>query len=158
MSIAIPGDTFMNKLIHAFSAAMIMLASPAIADPKAGALSAAQAWVDAINRQDVDGIVAVFASDARFFGTSTKTLVDSPDGIRKYFDGVYAKFAPLSVQLGDVSVSELSADSAVLTGYDKWKVTFDGKPAEGVGRLSIAVARRDGQWRIVSFHRSAMPN
>lgn len=148
----------MNKLVSAFLACMTLLASPAIADPKNGALGAAQAWVDAINRHDVDGIVATFASNARFFGTSTKVLVDSSDGIRQYFDAVYAKFAPLSVQLGEVSVSELSADSAVITGYDQWSLTLDGKAIQTVGRLSIAVAQRNGQWRIVSFHRSAMPN
>lgn len=148
----------MNRLLFSVFALMIMASSPALADSSSGALGAAQAWIDAINRKDLDGIVATFADDARFFGTSTKTLVDSPDGIRQYFAAVYAKFAPLSVQLGEVSVSELSPDSAVITGYDRWQVTLDGKPAEGVGRLSMAVARRDGQWRIVSFHRSAMPN
>ncbi len=148
----------MNRLLFSVFALMIMATSPAMADSNSGALGAAQAWIDAINRKDLDGIVATFAGDARFFGTSTKVLVDSPDGIRQYFAAVYTKFAPLSVQLGDVSVSELSPDSAVITGYDRWQVTLDGKPAEGVGRLSMAVARRDVQWRIVSFHRSAMPN
>ncbi len=148
----------MNKFIYSVFAIMIMATSPASADSKNGALSAAQAWIDAINRNDLDAIVAIFAGDAHFFGTSTKTLVDSSDGIKKYFAAVYAKFAPLSVQLGEVSVSELSADSAVMTGYDQWQLTIDGQPTKGIGRLSIAVARRDGQWRIVSFHRSAMPN
>ncbi len=136
---------------------MIMQASPAIADSQSAALSAAHAWVDAINRHDVDGIVATFASDARFFGTSTKVLVDSSANIKKYFEAVFTQYAPLSVQLGEVTVIELSPDSAVLTGYDQWTLTVDGQPVAGVGRLSIAVARRDGQWRIVSFHRSAMP-
>lgn len=129
-----------------------------MADSKNGALGAAQAWIDALNRNDLNGVVAPFASDASFFGTSTKTLITSSDGIRKYFDVVFEKYAPLSVELGQVTVSELSPDSAVITGHDKWKVTTDGKAVEGIGRLSMVVARRDGQWRIVSFHRSAMPN
>lgn len=125
---------------------------------KSGALGAAQVWVDALNRNDLNGVVAPFASDASFFGTSTETLITSSEGIRKYFDVVFEKYAPLSVELGRVIVSELSPDSAVITGYDKWKVTTDGKAVEDIGRLSMVVARRDGQWRIVSFHRSAMPN
>ncbi len=148
----------MGKLFQAFFAFMIFAGTPAMAEPKAGALDAVHAWIDALNRSDLDGVVSTFAADARFFGTTTKTLVDSPEGIRQYFEAVFAKFAPLAVELGEVTVSELSADGAVITGFDKWKVTVAGKPAEGVGRLSIAVARRAGKWRIVSFHRSAMPN
>lgn len=148
----------MKKLIKALVIIMISCSSTAFADSKAGALTPIHAWIEALNRNDLNGVIAPFASDASFFGTSTKTLITTVEGIRKYFDVVFEKYAPLSVELGEVTVSELSPDSAVLTGYDKWKVTIDGKPAEGVGRLSIAVARRDGQWRIISFHRSAMPN
>lgn len=148
----------MKTLVQALFAFTILISSPAMADSKTGALAAVQAWIDAVNRHDLDGIVAAFAGDASFFGTTTKTLVTSPDGIKKYFEAVYAKFAPLSVGLGQVTISELSPESAVVTGYDLWKVTFNGKPAEGSGRLSIAVALRDGQWRIVSFHRSMMPD
>lgn len=148
----------MTRLRHALCALMIFAASPAMADAKSGALGAVQAWIDALNRSDLDSVVAPFAPDASFFGTSTKTLITSSEGIRKYFEVVYAKYAPFSVELGQVTVSELSPDSAVVTGYDKWKVTIDGKPAEGIGRLSIAVARRNGQWQILSFHRSLMPN
>jgi uncharacterized protein (TIGR02246 family) len=148
----------MNKLIHALIALTILIGTPAMADSKAEALEVIHQWINAVNRNDIDGVVATFATDASFFGTTTKTVVHSSDGIREYFKTVYAKFAPLSVGLGQFTVSELSADSAVFTGYDKWQVTVSDKPVEGVGRLSIAVARRAGQWRIVSFHRSAMPN
>lgn len=148
----------MNKLIHLGLPLTILVATPAMADSKGNGLDAVKAWIDALNRSDLDGIVATFAADASFFGTSTKTLVTTSDGIRQYFEAVFAKYAPFSVELGQIAVNELSPDSAVITGYDKWKITVDGKPAESVGRLTIAVIRRAGQWRIVSFHRSAMPN
>lgn len=128
-----------------------------MADSKSGALSTVQDWINALNRNDLNGVIAPFASDASFFGTSTQTLITSSEGIREYFEVVFEEYVPLSVELGEVAVSELSPNSAVLTGYDKWKVTIDGKPSEAIGRLSIVIARRDGQWRIMSFHRSAMP-
>lgn len=137
---------------------MISSSSPAFADSTTGALAPVHAWIAALNRNDLNGVVAPFAGDASFFGTSTQTLINSSEGIRKYFDVVFEKYAPLSVALGQVTVSDLSPDSAVITGYDQWKVTIDGKPAEDTGRLSMVIARRDDQWRIVSFHRSAMPN
>ena len=122
------------------------------------ALSALHAWVDAVNRHDLAAIVEIFSPDASFFGTSTQTLVNSSEGIRQYFDVVLKNYLPLKVPLGLVTVSELSPDSAVITGYDKWQVTLNGESVEGIGRLSVAVALRDNHWRIISFHRSAMPD
>lgn len=122
------------------------------------ALSALHAWIDAVNRHDLEAIVAIFARDASFFGTSTQTLVSSSEGIRQYFDLVLKRYAPLKAALGSVTVSELPPDSAVITGYDKWQMTLNGESVEGIGRLSVAVALRDDHWRIISFHRSAMPD
>ncbi len=121
-----------------------------------GALSAIHAWIDAVNRHDLEAIVAIFAPDASFFGTSTQTLVSSSEGIRQCFDVVFKNYAPLKVALGLVTISELSPDSAVITGYNKWQVTLNGESVEGMGRLSVAVALRDDYWHIISFHRSAM--
>ena len=132
--------------------------APAMADTKDSALAVANAWVAAVNRQDLHGIVDNFASDASFFGTSTKTLISDAQGVRHYFTEVIQAYAPVMVELGQVTVTELSADSAVITGFDRWKVTVNGSPVEAVGRISMAVAVRNGQWRIVSFHRSTMPN
>jgi len=122
------------------------------------AISALHAWIDAVNRLELEAIVGIFAPDASFFGTSTQTLVNSYEGIRQYFDVVLQNYAPLKVVLGPVTVSELSPDSAVITGYDKWQVTLNGESVETIGRLSVAVALRDNHWRIISFHRSAMPD
>jgi uncharacterized protein (TIGR02246 family) len=123
-----------------------------------GALSALHAWIAAVNRHDLEAIVEIFSPDARFFGTSTQTLVNSSEGIRQYFDVVLKNYVPLKVTLGLVTVNELSPDSALITGYDKWQVTLNGESVEAIGRLSVAVVLRDDQWRIISFHRSAMPD
>jgi hypothetical protein len=148
----------MRKLFQTILIPLVLMNSPAMADTKASALGVANAWVAAVNRQDLDGIVNNFASDAGFFGTSTKTLITDADGIRNYFAKVFQAYAPVMVELGQVTVTELSADSAVITGFDRWKVTLNGAPVEAVGRINLAVAVRNGQWRIVSFHRSSMPN
>ena len=133
-------------------------ASTPTARHQVGALSALHAWIDAVNRHDLEAIVAIFAPDASFFGTSTQTMVSSSEGIRQYFDVVLKNYAPLRAALGSVTVSELSPDSAVITGYDRWQVTLNGESVEGIGRLSVAVALRDDHWRIISFHRSVMPD
>ena len=153
-------DSTPRRHIHSadLPASMTTATSPSNTDSKAGALSAVLAWMNAVNRHDLDAIVAAFAHDASFFGTSTQTLVNASDGIRDYFDIVLKNYAPLSAALGQITVSELSSSSAVVTGYDRWQLTVEGKQVEGIGRLSIAIALRDGRWQIVSFHRSAMPD
>ncbi len=132
--------------------------SSVIADTKASAMGVANAWVAAVNQQDLDAIVSNFAIDVSFFGTSTKTLISDAQGVRQYFAKVIQSYAAVKVELVQVTVTELSADSAVITGFDRWKVTVNGAPVEAIGRISMAVAVRNGQWRIVSFHRSTMPN
>ena len=136
---------------------MTAASSPSNTDPKAGALGAIHSWMDAVNRNDLDAIVAAFAHDASFFGTSTQTLVNASSGIRDYFDIVLKNYAPLSAALGQATITALSSSSAVVTGYDQWQLTIEGQQVESIGRLSIAVALRDGRWQIISFHRSAIP-
>ncbi len=55
-------------------------------------------------------------------------------------------------------VHHLADELAAVIGFDRWKVTANGSPVEAIGRISMTVAVRNGQWRIVSFHRSTMPN
>jgi hypothetical protein len=148
----------MHKLIQTILIPLIFMSSSAMADTKDSAMGVANAWVAAVNQQDLDGIVGNFASDTSFFGTTTKTLISDAEGVRQYFAKVIQAYAPVKVELGQVTVTELSADSAVITGFDRWKVTVNGAPVEAIGRISMAVSVRNGQWRIVSFHRSTMPN
>ena len=148
----------MRKLLQTILIPLVLMNSQAMADTTESALGVANAWVDAVNRQDLDAIVGNFATDASFFGTTTKTLISDVQDVRQYFAKVIQAYAPLKVELGQVTVTELSADSAVITGFDRWKVTVNGAPVEAIGRISMAVAVRNGQWRIVSFHRSTMPN
>lgn len=148
----------MRQLLPTILTTFVLMNSPAMADTKASALGVAHAWVAAVNQQDLDGIVGNFASDTSFFATTTKTLISDAEGVRQYFAKVIQAYAPVKVELGQVTVSELSVDSAVITGFDRWKVTVNGAPVEAIGRISMAVAVRNGQWRIVSFHRSTMPN
>ncbi len=148
----------MRQLIQTILLALTLMSSSTMADTKASALGVANTWVAAVNQQDLDGIVANFATDASFFGTTTKTLISDAEGVRQYFLKVFQAYAPVKVELGHVRVTELSSDSAVITGFDRWQVTANGAPVEAIGRLSMAVALRNGQWEIVSFHRSALPN
>lgn len=98
----------MRKLIQTILTPLILMNSPAMADTKGSALDVAHAWVSAVNRQDLDAIVSNFAIDASFFGTTTKTLISDAQGVRQYFANVIQAYGPVKVELGQVTVTELS--------------------------------------------------
>ncbi len=114
-------------------------------------------WVTAVNHCDVDAVIQLFAADVIFYGTSTKTLITSSEGVRKYFEHAFAQLQPLAMSLDNKKTLYVSGDVMLLACSDKWVVTLDGQQQVMFGRLVLTAAIRQGQWKIVSFHRSAMP-
>ena len=114
-------------------------------------------WVAAVNRCDVDAVMQLFAAEVIFYGTSTKTLITSIEGVRQYFEQAFAQLQPLSMSLDNKKMLSVSDDVMLLACSDKWSVTLDGQQQVMFGRLVLTAAIRQGQWKIVSFHRSVMP-
>jgi hypothetical protein len=51
------------------------------------------------------------------------------------------------------------SDTAVLVvGLDTVSAVRDGTPISAAGRVSFVLGKRGDDWKIVHFHRSAMPN
>ena len=115
-------------------------------------------WVTAVNRCDVDAVMQLFAVDVIFYGTSTKTLITSSEGIRQYFEQAFAQLQPLFMSLDNKKMLSVSDDVMQLACSDEWSVTIDGHQQVMFGRLLLIAAIRQGQWKIVSFHRSVMPD
>ena len=114
-------------------------------------------WVAAVNRCDVDAVMQLFAADAIFYGTSTKTLITSSEGIRQYFEQAFAQLQPLAMAVTDIKISFANNDVMLLACTDEWSVTLDGQQQIMFGRLVMTAAIKQGAWKIVSFHRSVMP-
>ena len=114
-------------------------------------------WVTVVNRCDVIAVMELFAADVIFYGTSTKTLITSIEGIRQYFEQAFAQLQPLSMSLDNKKMLSVSDDVMLLACSDKWTVTLDGQQQVMFGRLVLTAAIKQGQWKIVSFHRSVMP-
>ncbi|MCX7177174.1 MAG: SgcJ/EcaC family oxidoreductase [Proteobacteria bacterium] len=130
----------------------------AVAGPKEEALQVVDKWTRAFTESDVDGIVKLYASDALFFGTGSKTLVTKTEDIRKYFEAALLTNRPRGATVGDHSVAILSDTVVAITGLDNVTGTRDGKVYSAIGRTTFVVAKRESGWQIVHFHRSAMPN
>jgi uncharacterized protein (TIGR02246 family) len=116
-----------------------------------------QRWATAFDESNVDAIVGLYAPDASFFGTGSKTLVTQPGEIRSYFEAALQKDKPRGAQLLEHSVRVVSDDVVIVTGLDRVSGTKDGSVYTRDGRVSFVLEKRGALWQIVHFHRSAVP-
>ena len=137
---------------------IILLASSALAGPKEDAFQVVERWAKAFTEADVDSIVSLYASDAVFMGTGSKTIVTQPEDIKKYFQVALLGSRRFVATFVESRVTSVSETAFVVTALDKLAVTADGKTQDVFGRVTFVVAKRESGWKIVSFHRSAMPS
>src|SRR5260221_672983 len=97
----------MHKLIVAVTL-LASLCSTAIAGPKEDALQVLEKWTKAFTDSDVDGIVKLYAPDALFLGTGSKTVVVKSEEIRKYFEQALLNNRPRGATLNSHSAMVLS--------------------------------------------------
>ena len=114
-------------------------------------------WMAAVNRCDVDAVMQLFAADVMFYGTSTKTLITNSEGVRQYFEQAFAQLQPLTMSIEDKKIQSVSDDVMLLACTDSWTVKLNGQQQIMFGRLVMTAAIKQGAWKIVSFHRSVMP-
>jgi uncharacterized protein (TIGR02246 family) len=132
-------------------------AAPAASGPEEDAMQVVQQWAAAFNASDVDAILALYAPDALFLGTGSRTVVLDQAGIRQYFERALLTDRPRGARLLSHSSRVLDAGAVVITGLDETTAVRDGKPIVSPGRVTFVVARRGAEWKIVHFHRSGVP-
>ena len=136
---------------------LFAMSTSLFASPKDDAVQVVERWMKAFSASDVDAIVDLYASDAVFMGTGTKAIVTQPQAVRKYFEAALVSNRKFVASLVDSSVVALNESTVVVTGLDKLSVTVDGKTQDLLGRVTFVLSKRDSVWKIVHFHRSAMP-
>jgi uncharacterized protein (TIGR02246 family) len=146
----------MRKLLLA-AVLFASLCSTATAGPKEDALQVLEKWTKAFSKSDVDGIVKLYSSDTTFLGTGSKTVVVNEGEIRTYFEQALLNNRPRGAELNSYSTTVLSDTAVLFTGLDTVTGVRDGTPFSANGRVTFVVAKRDAEWKIVHFHRSAMP-
>ena len=112
----------------------------------------AERWSSAFTQADMNALMALFAPNAVFFGTSSKAIVAGTDGIRNYFENSLlgsSRYVSVLTALGD--------DVAIIAALNKITITDNNHSDDLMGRLSIAARKREGLWKIEHFHRSALP-
>jgi uncharacterized protein (TIGR02246 family) len=154
------GELLREGNLRAFFVAVALIVavpSASTADPKQEALQVLEKWTKAFTDSDVDGIVNLYASDALFLGTGSKAVATKSEIIRKYFENALLNNRPRGAKLDGYEVMVLSDAAVVVTGLDTVTGVRDGTPVSANGRVTFVVAKRGADWKIVHFHRSAMP-
>lgn len=134
-----------------------MTASPMGCEALLAAKAVVANWMAAFAECNVDAIAQLYSEDALFVGTGSTTLVDCPHAIRGYFLAAFVALEPRDVTLVDHRIVVLSPSTVLVTGVDSIGGRVGGEPTRWQGRVSFLIVERDGVWKIVHFHRSAMP-
>ena len=125
-------------------------------DPAAQAAAVFERFLTAMTNTDIATVTGLFAGDALFFGTGSKTLVTDPAGVLAYFEPVGRNEPGANIaRARDYQVKVVSDDLVLVSGM--WEVVRRGSESGTPLRVSMALARRNGEWQIIQFHNSAVP-
>lgn len=136
---------------------LALVSTTVSAAPRDDALAVIDRWAAAFAASDVDAIVALHAPDATFVGTSSTSLLTGHDAIRGYFERALLVDRPRGATLGERAVTVVSPREVVVTGIDATTRVRDGTRIDTPGRVTFVIAKQGRDWRIVHFHRSALP-
>jgi len=145
---------------HCLPAAIlfVLLISNTHAGPQEDAFEVLQQWTTAFTRSDVNAITDLYTADAQFLGTGSKNVVTRPDDVRAYFEQALLNNRPRSATLNSYTASVLSDSVVIFSGLDTVTGIREGKQFSSSGRVTFVVAKQNNVWKIVQFHRSAMPD
>ena len=132
-----------------------LTATAALADDRSDVEAATSRWIDAFNRKSSHDIVALYAPDAVFFGTSSPVPRDKPELVQEYFKGLPGQ-GDAVISMGEHRV-QLFGAVAINTGYYTRTTKQNGVEVKTPARFSFVYEKRGGQWLIVNHHSSAFP-
>jgi uncharacterized protein (TIGR02246 family) len=136
--------------------AVLLAASVAAADPAADVASAARGWAQAVDADDPDLVVPLYADGAVLWGTLSPAVRADRAGVRDYFVTAFKVLPGLKVSFGKQLI-RVYGDTAVNTGDYTFSYVKDGQARSLPARYSFTYVKSGTQWLIVDHHSSAMP-
>ena len=112
------------------------------------------AWADAFARADWNALVALYAPEAAFYG-STPTLHTDPAGILLYFEGLPLGF--VAAHYAPPHILPLGPELFAASGSVVFVVRVDGHEEERTYRMSQVFKHTLDGWRIALHHASPRP-
>ena len=146
----------MTHRITALLALMsVLISGPVLADAAKDVEATTQQWIAAFNRKSAADIVALYAKDAVFFGTTSPIIRDTPELVRDYFKNI-GDTGNSTISMGEHRV-QVFGDVAINTGFYTRTTVQDGKEVKNPARFTFVYQLRQGKWMIVEHHSSVLP-
>ena len=146
-------------MTHRITASLVLMttlvSAPVFADAAKDVEASTQQWIAAFNRKSAPDIVALYAKDAVFFGTTSPILRDSPELVRDYFKNI-GDLGDSTISMGDHRV-QVFGDVAINTGFYTRTAMQNGKEVKNPARFTFVYQLRQGKWMIVEHHSSVLP-
>ncbi len=97
-------------------------------------------WLQAVNCRDVDGLLALYDSQAVLIPTFANKLLNTPDKLRNYFAKLGSQ-EELGITLHDktLMVQPLHNEMFVLSGIYNWRFAVDGELLNFEARFSFVI-------------------
>lgn len=122
---------------------------------EAEVVAAAQAWGVAYDSRNPARIVAQYAPDATFWGTTSKSVAATPQAVAEYFKDAAAR--PNARVRFDSHNVRMLGDTATDSGQYTFLDQRDGAQIANPARFTLVFHRRDGRWVLVHHHSSRVP-
>lgn len=120
--------------------------------------SVARAWQDALNGCEPDVLASLYAPEALFWPTTSRTLATKPADVRAYYDaackGLKAGNAKTSIDSESVMAY---GDVTISAGTATINLTSGGAPVTLGVRYSFTARKAGNKWLIIEHHSSLMP-
>ncbi len=123
---------------------------------EAQAAAVFEKFLDAMTNTDMETVTSLFSEDALFWGTGSQSLVTDPAGVALYFEPVGRNPPGQTIaRARDYESVEIANNLVAISGI--WEVVPSGQSEGTPLRVSMVLALRNGAWKIIQFHNSAVP-
>lgn len=112
-------------------------------------------YEDATNSHDFDNVAKMLAENAIYlFSDGTYRGMSE---LREVFEQTWAKIPDEVYRIHDVEWIACTAEAAACIYQYQWQGTYQGKQAEGGGRGTNVLVKKEGNWLICHEHLSPLP-
>lgn len=114
-----------------------------------------KAYEKGLGAQNFDAVADLIAPDAVFWFTDGTH--QGREALRRAFELTWATLKDETYWLDELNWIAKGDEAAACTYRFNWKARVDGTLAEGSGRGTTVLQKREGRWLIVHEHLSAHP-
>lgn len=147
----------MKKILSVF-ACLFILSTHSLAQTNAEEQASAvfERFLVAMTNTDMETVTSLFAEDALFWGTGSQSLVTTPAGVAAYFEPVGRNEPGQTIARARNYESKVLTDNLVMIS-GMWEVVPRGQSEGTPLRVSMLLEQREGQWKVIQFHNSRVP-